>query len=144
MAISKTYVCVEKFDVTKIFDTSYKSKVQDFMRKSATRYLEKSKDLTTKGDPKQEGFMLGGTLVQLLKGEKGGTTKLAAELNLHMSTWPKKSMFGFPKGKGSVDVFNEAKIEGDIEALLDGLLESMMKDVVREFEKRAKGLAKSK
>jgi len=145
MATQKTYVYVDKIDVSKIFDSKYKGKVQDMARKLASKWVDKSKELTTRGDKKQNGFMLGGTISKLLKGDKGGKTLLAAEMSMHMSTWPKKSMFGFPSGKAAVEVLNEAKIERDIEDLLDSLIESLvLKKANKEFEKRAKDLAKSK
>lgn len=139
MAASKTYVHVEKFAVKNIFETKYKSKTVELAYKLACKWVEKSKELTTKGDKKQDGFMLGGTINKLVKEDKSGKTLLTTEMTLHMSTWPKKSMFGFPKGGAAVEVMNEAKIERDISDLLDSLLEALIhKKANKEFVKRAK------
>ena len=83
--------------------------------------------------------MLGGTINELLKVEKGGRTLLTTKITMDMSTWPKKSMFGFTSGTAGVEVINEAKIERDIADLLDSLLEALIhKKANKEFVKRAK------
>jgi hypothetical protein len=133
------YVCIDKFVVTKIFDQAYKSKALDFMRKTATKMVDKSRKLTTKTKNKKEkGFYLGGSL-KLLKGDKGGKILLVGEAKMQMATWPEKSMFAFPSGKAMVEILNEAKIERDMEDLLYALFRSLVEEkAVKEFEKRAK------
>lgn len=144
MAADQTYVHVQKFGVSKIFDNAFKAKVQTLMTKEATRWIEKSKFLTAKGDKKQDGFYLDGSL-QLLKGAAGGKTMLAGKVDLQLATWPKKSMFAFPSGGAKVEVLDEAKIDRDVEDLVNALMESVMtKQVVKELETRAKKAAKSK
>ena len=144
MPENMTNVTIAKFAITKIFDNAYKAKAQTIMVKEATRWIEKSKLLSTKGDKKEEGFYLDGGLT-LLKGDSGGKSVLAAKVELQLATWPKKSMFGFAKGGASVEVLNDAKVDRDIEDLLSSLFEDLMtKQVVKEFEGRAKKQAKSR
>ena len=145
MAADKPYVYVSKFDVKKTFDSNLNQKCKDLMQKLAVKYLIKEgMDATTKKDTKKNGFMFGGAL-ELAKGEKGGQTILAGKISMHLSTWPKKSMFAFPSGGAKVEGASEARILGDVEALIDGILAGVIRPkVVPVLKAKAKKTAKAK
>jgi hypothetical protein len=143
MAGEKTYVHIEKFGVTKIFDDKYKSKVQEAMRKTAEKLVDKSSLLTTdeKATKKKEGLYLDGNLSKFEKNEKDGKTLLNAEISMQMATWPKKSMFGFPSGSIKVAMDGTGALnEREVESVVKDLVEDIFtkQKVVKEFEKRAK------
>ncbi len=135
----KTYVHVAKFAVADIFDDQYKAKLPDIMKNAASRAVDKSSSLTTKGDKKEEGFYLDGSLSKLDKTEKDGKTMIVGEVKLQMATWPKKSMFAFPSGSAKIPAGRGDRLDGAIEQLVEELIESVVEGkVVKEFEKRTK------
>jgi len=146
MADSPRYVNVAKFAVKSMFDTKYKAKVTETMRKTVIRVLEKSKKLTPK-EPRgkeekgREGFYLDGSVVKLVKGEVKGKTLIATEVKIIIATWPKKKMLAFSSGKGKLDSGNPDKIQGDVLFLVETVVKDVMeKDVIKDLERRSKQL----
>ncbi len=148
MADSPVYVHVDRFGVKKMFDKKYKSKVIDVMRKTAIRFLEKSRPLTpkpprSKEDKLKDGFLLDGSVEKFTMEEVKGKTILAAEIKMIIATWPKKRMIAFPSLKGEFEVKKPDKPKPDVEQLIASMMKTVMeKEVIKFLEKRAKILQK--
>ena len=137
MAKDKIYVYVDKIAAGKIADAKLKSKAPALLTSLVDKYVEKSGVATTKGDKKQEGFMIGGTL-SLEVVSKGGRTDLMASLAPVLATWPKKSMFGLGSMSKGFQGIDEKKLESEAKDLMDLLAKDYAKEAVKQFQKRAK------
>lgn len=136
----KTYVAIATMGVKDTFDRKYKSSLPSVITAVAENAVKKSSKLTTKKpkDKKAEGFYLDGGLVKLEKVKKGKGEVLNAVVKMQLATWPKKSMFAFATGSGSY-AFEAKTVDADVKFLVESVVGSTMKkDVIKQFEKRAK------
>ena len=122
MAGFKAYVMVDDFDVTDVFDKSYKnnSKLKKAMKAAAEKAIDSSPKLTTtppKPENKLPQFYLTGTLSKLTLEEGKKNSVLKGKVEMVLGTYPDKSLFGFPTGSAPLDVFNMKKIDNDVEEL---------------------------
>ena len=128
--VPKSYVHLAPIGLSETFDDKYKSTLPTVMHDSFAAAIDASEKLTT--DEAEKGFYLDGNLVL-----KRTDTGIKAALTMEMADWPKKSMFAFPTGHVSVEVFNPKKIDDDVNAAVAGLLTKIQATVIPEFEKRA-------
>ena len=126
----KSYVNVAPIGLSETFDDKYKSTLPTVMHDSFAAAINASAKLTT--DEAEKGFYLDGNLSL-----KRTDTGIKATLTMQMADWPKKSMFAFPTGHVSVEVYNPKKIDGDVNAAVAGLLTKIQATVIPEFESRA-------
>ena len=136
----QTYVAIAKMGVKDAFDPKYKSSLPGVITAAAEKAVKKSSKLTTKKpkDKKAGGFYLDGGLVKLEKVKKGKGEVLKAEVKMQLATWPKKSMFAFATGNGSYP-FEAKTVDADVKFLVQAVVDSTMtKNVIKQFEKRAK------
>ncbi len=136
----KTYVAIATMGVKDAFDRKYKSSLPSVITAAAEKAVKKSSKLTTKKptDKKAGGFYLGGGVVKLECVKKGKGEVLKVQVKMQLATWPKKSMFAFATGSGSYP-FEAKSVDADVKFLVESVVGSTMtKDVIKQFEKRAK------